>query len=260
MFFNQATFIGIDPTAGLRPFAYAALDEDLRLLALGEGSLEDVLAFAAGQRRAVAGVCAPRRPNLGLLAREEVRARFSPPPRPGRWVGFRLAEFSLRQHNISTPRTPGREEDCPNWMRMGFTLHRRLEEFGYRSLSPGDGAQENPASLISLEVYPHAAFTVLLGQTPLPKRSLEGRLQRQLILHDLKLQVPDPMRFFEEITKHKLLKGSLPLENLYSPAELDALVAAYTAWLSAIHPEQITCVGDPEEGQVVLPAPLLKIY
>jgi hypothetical protein len=259
VFFTQSTFIGIDPTAGQRPFAYAALDSELRLLALGQGSLEEVLAFSAGQRQALTGVCAPRQPNLALLAREEVRASMNPPPRPGRWVGFRLAEYSLRQHNISTPRTPGREEDCPNWMRMGFSLHRRLGQLGYRPLVTGNGElNEGELSRRCLEVYPHASFTVLLGKAPLPKHSLEGRLQRQLILHELKLKIPDPMRIFEEFTRHKLLKGILPLEDLYSPAELDALVAAYTAWLSAAHPEQITCVGDPEEGQVVLPVSELK--
>ncbi len=265
MFFNQTTFIGVDPTAGQQPFVYAALDGELRLLALGEGSQEEVLAFSAGQRQAAAGVCAPRQPNLGLLAREEVRARFSPPPRPGRWVGFRLAEFSLRQHNISTPRTPGREEDCANWMRMGFSLHRRLEALGYRRLGGGEGdppeAEAGPMQeqgRLCLEVYPHAAYSVLLGRAPLPKKSFEGRIQRQLVLHDLKLQVPDPMRIFEEITRHRLLKGSLPLDDLYSPAELDALVAAYTAWLAVAHPEQTTCLGDAQEGLVVLPTPELK--
>jgi len=268
MFFNQTTFIGVDPTAGQQPFVYAALDGDLRLLALGEGSQEEVLAFSAGQRQAAAGICAPRQPNLGLLAREEVRARFSPPPRPGRWVGFRLAEFALRQHNISTPRTPGREEDCANWMRMGFSLHRRLEALGYRPLGGGDGeparAPEGEPGApqadgrVTLEVYPHAAYTVLLGHAPLPKKSFEGRIQRQLVLHDLKVQVPDPMRIFEEITRHRLLKGSLPLEELHTPAELDALIAAYTAWLATVHPEQTICLGDPQEGVVVLPTSELK--
>ena len=72
------------------------------------------------------------------------------------------------------------------------------------------------------------------------------------------MNVPDPMRFFEEITRHKLLKGILPNEDLYTPGELDALVSAYTAWLIANHPEQVTLLGDPVEGQIVLPAAELK--
>jgi hypothetical protein len=109
-----------------------------------------------------------------------------------------------------------------------------------------------------MEVYPHASYSVLLGVLPLQKHTLEGRLQRQLALYEQGLQVPDPMRFFEEITRHRLLKGILPLEELYSPGELDALVAAYTAWKTAVHPEDVALLGDPEEGQIVLPAVEIK--
>jgi hypothetical protein len=66
------------------------------------------------------------------------------------------------------------------------------------------------------------------------------------------------MLLFEEITRHRLLKGILPLEPLYSAGELDALAAAYTAWLAALHPDQVTLLGDPQEGQVVLPGAELK--
>jgi len=51
MFFTNTTFMGIDPTAGVRPFTYAALDSDLQLMALGQGDMDEVLAFVAGQRR-----------------------------------------------------------------------------------------------------------------------------------------------------------------------------------------------------------------
>jgi hypothetical protein len=254
MLFSSSTFIGIDPTAGQRPFAYAALDSDLSLLALGEGEMGDVLAFVAGQRQACVAVCAPRRPNTGLLATPEVRERMERPPRPGRWVDFRLAEYLLRQHNLTIPQTSSQEESCPNWMRMGFTLFKRLDTLGYQAYPAGE------APLQSLEVYPHASFAALLGVAPFPKHSLEGRLQRQLALHDQKLKVPDAMRFFEEITRHRLLKGVLPVEELYTPGELDALVAAYTAWLAASHPEQVCLLGDPGEGQITLPAELKPRY
>lgn len=252
MFFNDTTFIGVDPTAGQLPFAYAALDNNLRLLALGQGNIEDVLAFLAGQRQALVGVCAPRRPNQGLLARQEIRQALLNPPRPGRWLDFRLAEYLLRQHNITIPQTCGQEQECPNWMQVGFQLHRRMEALGYRPF-PTDGTKRQ-----CLEVYPHACFTVLLGVIPFPKHSLEGRLQRQLALYERKLNVTDPMRFFEEITRHRLLKGLLPVDHLYSPGELDALVAAHTAWMAAVHPDQITRLGDPQEGEIILPVAELK--
>lgn len=252
MFYTNSTFVGIDPTAGEKPFIYAALDHELRLLALGHGYIDDILAFAAGQRQALAAVCAPRRPNQGVMARPEVRQTLSPPPNPGRWENFRLADYLLRQHNLSIPQTPANEDQAPNWMRSGFALFNRLEALGYqRYPQPG-------ADLQSLEVYPYACYAVMLGVLPFPKYTLEGRLQRQLALLDCQVDVPDAMRIFEEITRHRLLKGVLPLDSLYSAGELDALAAAYTAWMAALHPEQVTLLGDPEEGQVVLPGVELK--
>lgn len=252
MLFTHITYIGIDPTAGKRPMVYAALDNDLRLLALDRGSLDDVLAFVAGQRQAAVAVNAPLCPNQGLMAREKVRQHLFPTPRPGRWMNFRVVEYQLRQHNIRVPQTASREQDCPNWMRTGFTLYHRLDNLGYRPYPTDESKHQY------LEVYPHACYAVLLDQNPLPKRTLVGRLQRQLVLHERRLNVHDPMRFFEEITRYRLLKGILPSEILYTSEELDALVAAFTAWLATAHPEQVTRIGDPKESQIVLPVAELK--
>ena len=102
-----------------------------------------------------------------------------------------------------------------------------------------------------LEIYPHGTFSALIGQKPFPKRSLEGRLQRQLILHNQGLDIPDPMRVFEEITRYRILQGTLTLEGLYSAPRLDALAAAFTAWIAATSPERVSALGHPEEGQVI---------
>lgn len=251
MFASRMTFVGIDPTAGQRPMTYAALDDDLRLLALGKGNLNEVLAFAGGLSQAVVAVSAPQRPNQGVMDRPEVREQLSPPPRPGRWRTFRMAEYQLRQHRISCPRTAASEKDCPVWMQMGFALYRRLEGLGFQ-------AYPEKTDLQWLEVYPYASFCVLLGRAPFPKISLEGRIQRQLILYEEGLRIPDPLHIFDEITRHNLLLGRLPLDELYSTGELDALVAAYSAWLAATHPEGVTILGDPQEGQLVLPVAELK--
>lgn len=252
MLFTNMSFIGIDPTAGQRPFSYAALDHECQLLAIGQGSLEDVLAFVAGQHQCHVSVCAPRQPNLGIMARPEVRENLSPPPRPGRWTNFRLVEYLLCQHNITTPQTRAQVDSCPNWMQMGFTLHNRLAKLGYQ-VYPSPGSQHQ-----SIEIYPHASYTTLLEIAPLPKYSIEGRIQRQLALYEQNINLPDPMRLFEEITRHRLLQGILPLDELYTPGELDALAGAYTAWLAATKPDQITLLGDADEGQIALPVSELK--
>jgi hypothetical protein len=255
MFYSNTTYIGIDPTAGDRPLTYIALDQDLGLLAIGQGDMEEVLAFVAGQRSAIVAVCAPSSPNKGLMDRAEVRDRLSPPPRPGRWRNFRVVEYQLRQHNIYMPQTSAKAEDCPRWMQQGFILYRRLEHLNYRGFPQKEAAHQ------CLEVYPHACYAVLLEQLPLPKRSLEGRIQRQLILYKNDLNIPDPMYIFQEITRHRLLQGILPIENLYQVEELDALVAAYTAWMAGTQPDQVSIMGDSMEGQIVLPvAEILSRY
>ena len=66
------------------------------------------------------------------------------------------------------------------------------------------------------------------------------------------------MDFFEEITRYKMLKGIFPAELIYAPEMLDALVAAYTAWLVVNRPASISLIGDPHEGQIALPASELK--
>ncbi|HBY08861.1 MAG TPA: hypothetical protein DEH22_14190 [Chloroflexi bacterium] len=252
MLFNETTFIGIDPTAGKQPMAYAALDRDLNPLALGEGDLDAVTAYVGGQQAAFVAVNAPRRPNQGLLKRPEIRDALHPVPRPGRWEGFRVAEYQLYQHNIRTPRTRAQKDKCPAWMQVGFDLYKRLESLDYKPYPQSDSSRQ------WLEVYPHAAFSVLLGCQPFPKNTFEGRVQRQLLLHNQGLQVPDPMRIFEEITRYRLLQGILPLDGLYTARELDALVAAFTAWVAATTPEAITRLGRPEEGEIILPGAELQ--
>ena len=99
------------------------------------------------------------------------------------------------------------------------------------------------------ETHAQDCYREWLGQNPLPRRTLEGRLQRALVLYDQALRIEDPMDIFEEITRYKLIKGTFRLENVYSSKELDALAAAYLAWMSANRPERIV-----ERGELVLPA------
>lgn len=252
MFYDNTTFVGIDPTAGQKPFVFSALDQDRRLLALGEGDIEDVLAFVAGLRTAFVAVSSPSRPNQGVLKRPELRRELNPAPRPGRWRNFRLVEYQLRQHNLYAPQTGDSAEECPMWMQMGFKLYKGLGSIGYKPFPQPD------AALQWMEVYPHACYASILGVIPFQKNSLEGRLQRQLALHERSVDVPDGMRIFEEITRHRLLNGILPLEDLHSPEELDALVAAYTAWQAATNPEEVCIMGHPDEGEIILPVASLK--
>lgn len=250
MLFNRTTYLGIDPTAGAKPITYAALDANLRLLALGQGSLEEVCAFAGGQQRCFAAINAPRQPNCGVLAQEQVRRKLNLNSSSTRWRKFRLCEYQLYQHGISVLPTPAEAAAAPNWVQTGFKLYQRLQQAGYQTYPHHEAACQ------SLETYPHAAFTALLGRVPFPKNTLEGRIQRQIVLYDSKLHIPDPMRIFEEITRHRIKQGVLPLDGLHTPEELDALAAAYTAWCAENTSQTVVLLGDPHEGQIALPAAL----
>ena len=100
-----------------------------------------------------------------------------------------------------------------------------------------------------METEAQDCFRALSGHKLLPHGALEGRLQRCAILYEQGLQITDPVDMFEEITRYKLIQGILPLDKLPSARELDALVAAYLAWMSANRPAQIV-----PRGEFVLPA------
>jgi hypothetical protein len=87
-------------------------------------------------------------------------------------------------------------------------------------------------------------FRALSGHRLFPRRSLEGRLQRSAILYEHGLQITDPIDIFEEFTRYKLIQGILPLENIYSSKELDALAGAYLAWMAVNRPGQLVLKGE----------------
>ena len=243
---SSPIFIGIDPSGGRSPFNYAILDQDCSLQELRAGDVEDVLAIIRGQKAAIVAVNAPSSPNMGFVrTKMEKQARTASSHLRG--LEMRLAEQILREHGINLSPTPARKELCPAWMQMGFALYQELSKEGYEPYPAAETSRH------WLETHPHAAFCTLLERVPLPKPTLEGRLQRQSVLHTRGLEIKDPMDFFEEITRHKLLVGNLPMEFIYLPEELDALAAAYVAFLSGTQPDQVIAVGNEQEGRVVLP-------
>ncbi len=252
MLFDANLFIGVDPSGGRKPFTYAALDQNGKLIALNGGEVEEVSAFLGGQPGALMAVSSPPRPSQGLVRQEDVRQNLPPLRISGRSLDMRLAEHQLREHGINVSMTPARKELCANWVQVGVDFYRRIAALGFQPFStPGATHQW-------LETHPHACFCVLLGQNPLPRPTLEGRLQRQLVLYEQGIGIRDPMDFFEEITRHKLFRGALPMDQIYTAEELDAVAAAYVAYIVGCHPERMLKIGDPEEGQIVLPVTELK--
>lgn len=245
MFSTDTLYIGIDPTSGKKEFSYAALDGNLNLVKLADADLDELLTFLEELRSVCVAINAPSGVNHGIVKRRHEES--SELRRSLRGVDIRLAEFELRERGIAVAGTPSREEFCPAWMQTGFTLYQKLAEMGF------DSKRVEGAGRHMLETHPFACFCVLAEGIPFPKPTLEGRLQRQSILFDKGLRINDAMSFFEEITRFKLIKGILPTEALYSPEQLDVLVAAYTAWLEANRPDEVIKIGDENEGQMILP-------
>ncbi|HCE17008.1 MAG TPA: hypothetical protein DEQ80_04030 [Anaerolinea thermolimosa] len=235
-----SSFIGVDAATGRRPFTYLCLDPSRKLLAVGSGTAVDVLSFAFGQ-------------STTLLA-------FSPPHRTGQTPsaqGRALGDFLLQKEwywpaESGFPRNPPPE--CPSWLRASFLLIDQLQELGFRPFAPEEDAPRQ-----WLETQAEAAFSALLERPPLGAATLEGRLQRQLVLADLGLDVPDAMEFFEEITRYRLLRGILPMEKVLPAAELNAWMAAQVAWMAIHQPEALQPVTPHGNRSVYLPLSLTQI-
>lgn len=237
----QPLFVGIDPTSARKAFTYAALDRGLHLVSLAEGELEEVLTFLEAQPNVVAAINSPSSVSRGLVR-----------PPSARLASMRQAEYELRQRGIPISGTGKIDALCPPWVQLGFVLYRQLGARGFQPY-PAEGAARQ-----WLETHPFACFCALLGHSPLSRSSLEGRLQRALILYECGLQMRDPMDFFEEITRHRLRNGLLPMDLVPLPEQLDALAAAYTAWLAVEKPGEISRLGNDQEGFIALPTSSLK--
>jgi hypothetical protein len=253
---KSPVYVGVEilktPGRLRRAFIYAALDATRELIAIGHGDRNEVLAYLGGQQRALVAINAPRRVNTGVVNQSAPVQQELPMEKPARRINARLCEYQLRQKGFTIDTTPDKAKNCPRWAQRGMDLFRRLSAFGYQPLT---GRAEGPRH--TLETQPDAVFWRLLGQKqPLPV-SLEGRLQRQLILYDAGLPLADAMDFFLEITRYKLIQGELPDQNIHSFEELNALAAALIAWQAAHDSENLEFLGDVDEGQIVLPLPLI---
>ncbi|GAP15503.1 hypothetical protein LARV_03292 [Longilinea arvoryzae] len=229
---QPTVFIGIEPGSGHKACAMMVLDEEQHIQAQGCGDLADALAFAAGVSSAVVAINAPAKLN-------DIR-------------GGRAAEKELLAQGAWIYQTPTTLKACPASLRRGLEVHQALAGMGYVPGPGGDAPRQK------FEAPADAAFWSLLGLRPFDQTTLEGRLQRQLVLADAGLPVPDAMDFFEEITRHKLLHGLLPLEDIYRPEELNALMCAHVAWCSVCQPESVKFLGDSGEGSLAIPLAVQK--
>lgn len=172
------------------------------MAAMGRASVEDALAFLGGQSGALAAINVPLQTKQNSMQIQE------------------------------DGRLPRGRPAC-RWAERASVFVERLQKMEYVPY-PSDARP-----LQWLATNAQAVFSALAVQRLLPRHALEGRVQRQLILHECGVGLLDPMEFFEEITRRKLLLGVLPLGMIYTPSQLDALGAAYVAWLATLKPERL---------------------
>ena len=239
-------YLGIDPSQRYQPYVYLALDEKLQIQAIGNGPLREVLAYLAGLGSACVAINGPQMVNKSLVDEDEDTHTLFPVPASKRG-DLRKVEFMLLQEGIQVTRTPSEESEAMVWMRSGFKLYQRIQKLGYQPYPDGKDRQ-------FVEAPAEAVFSRLMGGTPLfEDLSLEGRLQRQLILYEQGLAVKDAMNFFEEVTRFRLIKGILPDEDIYQSGELNAMACALLVWMLYHKPEKVTSLGDKREGEIYLP-------
>ncbi len=243
--------VGVDTSSG-GALTFAVLDADLRPSAIAEGDLDALLALVLAHKSAFVAVNAPSHLSGGVVRKRMQGAR--PAARQLRGAEIRVAERELRDRGIGVSATPSNAALCPPWMQLGLSLFRELAGRGFKPFPTED------ADFQYLETHPHGVFTSLLGCLPLPKPTLEGRLQRALVLFEQGVRIRDPMTFLEEITRHRLLHGVLPTDLLPSQQSLDALAAAYTAWAAAHKPAETISIGEAAEGMITLPVTELQAH
>lgn len=231
-------YIGIDVQAHQKPFFYSVLDSTLEVVATGHGRMVDVLSYLAGLSSALVAVNGP------VSAREQGReARqsglFDQASSADESAAVRTGDLELESRGFSysiSGKTEERSLTLVSGMReLGYTLHG-----------------ETISDKVYLETNSDAACWLAAGCMPYDARSLEGRLQRQLILCEMGIHLKDPMDFLEEFTRHRLRTSQIPMEQILPGYELRAMMAAVIAWLEDSFPEKVEHLGKAGMGEIIL--------
>lgn len=241
--------MGIDLNAARGNAGIAVLNRSQRLLSQELVKLEELEALVQSTSPEVIALTSPISLNTGRMSDPTFRMTLDPMPPGSRYQSLRLSEYELISRGLPVSRTPSSFDACGTGVQRSLRTTSALAVLGYL---PDDG---NPREKMLVEVPGDAWFQELLGCKPFTASSLEGRIQRQLALQGLNLNVPDAMEFFEEVTRHKLLRGLLPEKIVLPLSVLNAAAAAYTAWALKNSPSRIDRSGCSDEGYLYLVKP-----
>jgi hypothetical protein len=233
------TYIGIDVQAVQKPYFYTALNSSLEVIACGHGRLTDVTAYLAGQSSALVAVngpvCLPQNSvQIGLFEANDQASHTT----------ARSGDRALEARGFHELAVPDQSKKIPLWVERSLELAEALKKLEYTL----EGSRR-----VYIETQCDAAYWLATGAMPYESRSLEGRLQRQLLLWEFGLPLKDPMNFLEEFTRFRLRTSQVPMDQILPGHELRAMIAASTAWLADNHPERMEHFGTVNAGEIILP-------
>src|SRR3990170_6477334 len=99
-------------------------------MALAACELEELLTYLSSHQPTLVAVNAPHCPNKGLVRKNLENQNLSPGHMRG--VDMRVAEFELRQRDISVSPTSSRPENCAAWVQTGFDFYHKLDLLGLK--------------------------------------------------------------------------------------------------------------------------------
>ena len=221
---DQEMYIGVDVAAGKRPFTLAEVNQAGELISLTQCALDEVMTIT-------------NRPSV-WIAVNALRTAEKVKSGEMRGVGREVKSKQLFFQPL-----PVDLLKMSSYARNFHLLYAQLEQI--------PRIDDEKARVIKINAV--ACFKLLLGGQLLPGAGYEGRIQRQLALIRQGIRLKDPMAFYEEITRRRLLQGDLPDNLLYRPVQLNALIAACMAWLARQDPQRVAYIGDEADGWIAIP-------
>jgi len=126
-----------------------------------------------------------------------------------------------------------------NGQKVFNTVEKEIAQTGFKPYL------SNHACRQWVETYPLECFGALTEQTLLPRRSIRGRVQRAAILYEHGMQINNP--------GDDHLNTDATRATLYTPSELDALIAAGIAWMLVNRPVKIDLTRKPNQQMISIP-------
>lgn len=234
-------FVGLDVNSRSPYYTVIGIDTTMTSLFDLSGDWEDIEPCLAEYPHIIIAINSPVQSNTGFLTQSQKKKH-----KPGKWPDVRCIEYELEEYGAPIYHTPKKKSNLLAAQLHGFHLIERLKAAGFTT-------NDHQSGKMYLEVPSETAFWSIDRKPLYEEFSFIGRIQRQLLLLELGIKLPDPMDFFEELTSFKLLTGKAPLDMIFELPRLNAWINAFTAAKIKKNPSRIARFGYPQEGFLYLP-------